>query len=467
MNNEKQKKIILISIIAAGIVLLAAIIAVTISLLGDKNKDSQKETTKHIENITTVETKEEATTEKSSTKETTTEELTTEKPTTEEPSTEPPTTEEPTTQAPTEPPTQAPTEQPSQAPTLPPIVEELMEFSVVDGVLYQSNSKKSEIVDEGISYYELSPKNNAIYYRDGDTGNEYIRTVGQEKVDIDLGSEYGGSLLSVYDTGEAYFLGETIYTNEDYWCRTPIYYFDGKELKLVTDRAPAGQMSSTPTTKTATNVPIILFEQFTNLDTCEVDYFVMAYKDKVQEVEFGDNIRLWTGSITIQEEGKKIWYTKVENNSTNLYEVANKAGKFENPKLIDSNLYSVCVDYINGFGITISTFGEDVMYFKNGKSIYNPAMDNSNSNYNVVDSVDLYIGGKLVDTNVYAQSTIIKNDILFYKTDFDLEKWASVLNTYSNGIVKTLAYGVKSYYFPSDGVIEITYLNGETSTMTY
>ena len=235
----------------------------------------------------------------------TTEELTTEKLTIKEPISEEVTTE-------------ASIEAPTKQPVIQIPIEETMTFSVVDGVLYQSNSKKTEAVEFGLSSYTLSPNEKAILYRSEDGGNQYIRVEGQDRVEIDLGSEYGGSLLRLYDTGEAYFLGETIYTDDIYWCRTPIYYFDGKELKVVTDRAPCGQMSSTPTTLVADNAPVIMFEQLKSLDTGEIDYVVLAIRDEIQEIDLSDAGYIWGGGYEIHDYGKKIWYT-YESNDTYRY----------------------------------------------------------------------------------------------------------------------------------------------------
>ena len=452
---NKQKKIILISIITAGIILLTAIIAVTISLLGDKSKDSSKETTKQA-------IKEEVTTEKLTDEEVTTE-VPTEEATTEEPATEAP-TEEATTEEPTEAPTEVPTEAPTEAPTLPPIVEipeEPMEFSVVDGVLYQSNSQKTELVEGGIRTYYFSPNNKAIWYELENSDVEYIRVVGQEKVEVNYESDYGNP-LAFYDTGEAYFLGKTYYDNQNYWCRTTIYYFDGKELKVLTDRAPAGEVSAQPKTKVSENAPVIIFEQYKSIDSYEIDEFVIAFGDKVQNLDLSD-----AAQYIIHEQGKKIWYVKRANDITSVYEIDINADGFGQEKLIDSNIASVYSDWINGFYSFIQSYGDDVIYFKNSITLYEPDFNNPNVRYVVVESADMYISGKLVDTDVYSDSVWNRNGVLFYYTDYDVDKWAGVLNVYTNGNVKTLAIGVKDYTILDNGKVEITNLNGEVSVINY
>ena len=453
MNKEKTRKIVLISIIAAGLLLFVAIIAVAISFFMDKNNKPSKETTQLESSI------EENSSNNVADKETTKGEELEEDLTSEENVTDIPTTEEATS-------TEAVTEKATEPPTVQqPVVEEPMKFSVVDGVLYQSNSKKTEKVESGLYSYEISTNKTAIYYNIKGEDAYYIRIIGQDKVKIDIGNIY--SMLRLYDTGEAYFLGETIYTNEIYWCRTPIYYFNGKKSVLLTDKAPCGQMSSVPTTKVALETPIIMFEEIVNLQTGEVDDFVLAFKDKIQDVDLSDAGGIWTGNIVIQDQGKKIWYSKYENDIKYLYEVKIINGKCEPAKLLDYNLGYVTVDPVNCFGKSLDFFGEDVVYYKNCKTLYEPDFSPSCTRYSVVDSADMYISGKYVDENVYVQSVSVKGNSLFYYTDYNVETWSGTLKKYSNGKIKILAKAVDYYQFLDNGKLEITYVDGRTEVIAH
>ena len=477
MKNEKKKKIFFIVIIAAIILIIAIVICITVFALKNTDKENNeptcKETISFVEKLTTEElttaekitdittenvTTEELTTEEARTEDTTTDEAITEDTTTEEGATEETTAEEVTREEPT---TQEST---TERPTQPPVQEEPMRFSVEDGVLYQYNSKKKDVVESGLSRwgYELSPNRKAVYYTIEENNKKFIRIMGKERVEIQLEDAYW-ILAALYDTGEAYISGETKYDSPIQWCRTPIYYFDGNQIHVVTDRAPSGEVSAQPTTIAAKNTPILIFQQYESNDSDVVNDYEIAIKGEVNYIDLKDAY-----DFTFTDNGNKMWYRiygdyvyDEEKNSyvitgSDLYEIKINSGKISQPRLVDTDTSSVKAEFDPSvFSRGFVCLGEDLVYFKNAITLVDVEYSADGNYVKPIQTADMYIDGRLIDTDVVPNNAIYISDKMYYFTDWDVENGCGILTQYSNGVITQLATGVNSFHVLENGDVKI------------
>ena len=319
--------------------------------------------------------------------------------------------------------------------------------------------------------YTLSPNAKAIYYRTDEDAKYFIRVIGKERAEIVLEDEYF-QFYNLCDTGESYILGSPIYdTRGLYWCRTPIYYFNGSSIQVLTDRTPCGEMSYMPMVYYANNAPVIMFKQLKNIDSAEVEGFFIAVKNKIHY--FGTEGRLYV----FNDSGDRLWYIETHGEYTyngttggydfsgnhELYEVRITSEKLEPARLVDGDVSLIDLGFEpNGFETGYySCFGNDLVYFKNSITLVEREWDKVKP----IQSADMYIDGKLIDTDVVPTEVIYRKDKMCYITDWNVENESGTLTIYSNGAVKTIASKVNSFTEDNNKIYYITAWNGESGAL--
>lgn len=159
-------------------------------------------------------------------------------------------------------------------------------------------------------------------------------------------------------------------------------------------------------------------------------YVAIKEKEQTLEAESGQN-------FVISADGDRIMFlddVDEEKSTADLYEVKINNGKLSSPELYDSDIYTG--SWSLGFAKN-----EGPHYFKDYK-----------------DGGDLYIGEKLVDSDVYRYGMYYDEESgkIYYMTDFSSEDGEGTLKEYKNGKAEEIAEDVADYVVVDGNVYYLT-----------
>lgn len=159
-------------------------------------------------------------------------------------------------------------------------------------------------------------------------------------------------------------------------------------------------------------------------------YVAIKEKEQTLEVESGQN-------FVISADGDRIMFlddVNEEKSTADLYEVKINNGKLSSPELYDSDIYTG--SWSLGFAKN-----EGPRYFKDYQ-----------------DGGDLYVGEKLVDSDVYRYGMYYDEESgkIYYMTDFSSEDGEGILKEYKNGKAEEIADDVADYVVVDGNVYYLT-----------
>lgn len=355
-------------------------------------------------------------------------------------------------------------------------------FLTDGGDLYmKSGNKDKEKLASDVDSLEYYTKDlSAVYYMK--EGTLYKKTEGKDKEKLASDVNY---VVKGYDSGELYFLKsgsnetvlmdyvdddmkrsdeESVQAGESTWeidrrnslreqLESETYesdgwelcYYDGKEVKTLTDSFVLGTLSS------AGDAAAVVYSEYNQAEVkkiklSEIDSiydvwsmvsagrnsaaeWMLAVRDSASPIEQED-----AEDFALSADGKKVYFRDgiPEGKSYgDLYVMTVSNGKAEKPELYDSDVYSYRV-----------VFGDKLMYWKDVKN----------------DAGDLYLNKEKVDYEVSVDNVYAHKDTesIFYYTDWNSGKQQGTLNRYSKGKSAKIADDVSQYAALSSG--DVLYL---------
>lgn len=326
-----------------------------------------------------------------------------------------------------------------------------------------------EATDADITYPEYPSYPSYWSY---DTDEEYYAAVDEYNAQLDI---YNEESTKYYEKQSRDYIRELLndetMSNNDY----TLYYYDGKEEKVITDAFNYYSNYS------ASNEAVIIFKAYiqSNIDkiklseitsTYDVSSMVNAakYSSKEMYVACGENVTLIEQEdakiVGVDEDGKTIYYIDEimeERSYGELYRIDIENKKVSKPQLYDNDVstqYAYFIDkdkfmYFKDFKqdnyysykgemyINKERIDYDVNLSYSRYSNYMPTMDDSGRIYYFVDwndekeygTLKMYEKGKSTKIADDVHSFTVVNDELLYTYDYSLTSYKGDLYKYKKG----------------------------------
>ena len=294
------------------------------------------------------------------------------------------------------------------------------------------------------------------YWWNYSTNEEYEAAVAQYNLDFTAYDVAYTELSHAYDAAYEEYWDKVYrdYTREELEYETmyigefELYYFDGKEEKLVTDKLVDDYDMSILYNKPAAVIQVYTQSELPVIKLSEIEnYYDVA--DIVNEARFSSTERhvVVGASMSLLEQHEAeyfmispdaaaVYFFDDVNDSTNeadLYKAEIKDGKVGKPQLHASDVCNLALFFNENDQLT---------YYKN-------------VNYDSYKG-DMFVNDKEIDYDVRLWFVIAKDDMLLYYTDWDYDKSEGTLKMYKDGTKTKIVDEVHDFDVAEDG--EIFYL---------
>ncbi len=294
------------------------------------------------------------------------------------------------------------------------------------------------------------------YWWNYKTNEEYEAAVAQYNLDYaaydaactELSHAYDAAYEEYWDKVYRDYMREELEYETMYIGEFEMYYFDGKEEKLITDKLVDDYDMSVLYQKPAAVVQLYGQSELPTIKLSEVEYYYDVM-DIVNEARFSSTERYVVAGPTIslleQHEAEyfmispdaaAVYFFDDVNDNTyeaDLYKAEIKDGKVGKPQLHASDVSSLALFFNENDQLT---------YYKD-------------VNYDSYKG-DMFVDDKEIDYDVRLWYVIAKDDMLLYYTDWDYDRSEGTLKMYKGGTKTKIVDDVYDFDVAEDG--EIFYL---------